>query len=1007
MTQSTSFRIRAACVIACLAVLFTSTGAFAQTRPDLGTASTYAVFTGGGAINVNTGDTAVLTGDVGQDGSYAFNGFPPSTYTGTLNRDNAAAAQALSDLETAQTVDASVACGTVLGTTIVNGQSFTPGVYCAGAATTTNAASTITFNAQGNGSAIFIVKIDGALSVAAGTHIVLANNARAANIYWFVNGEVTVADSSIFTGTIIADGEISFAGKSSLNGRALASPAGAINLADNRMSIPTDSGTVNNLTIVKPAAGDSILSGTLHDTIKWTGTGIATIKTLQYSLDSGVTWTTIATINNDSFVYLWNVPDTTSTKVLVRVTDTNNLSGLSGIFKIISNKIAIVNPAAGALITEGTLRDTITWTGTGLTATKTFAYSLDSGVTWITIGKDTTNGFTYIWNVPDTVSSKAMIRITDSNGITGKSGIFTIRSSGITVITPASGALVTEGTQGYEVTWSGTGLTSKKTIALSLDSGATWTTIGTITANVFSYEWFVPDTVSTRAMIRITDSNGVTGMSGVFTIRSNGITVTRPVAGEVIAGGTQDFQINWTGTGLTMLKTFALSVDGGKTWVAIGTQSSNAFTYFWNVPDTSTISAIIRITDSNGITGMSGIFTIQSAKIIVVVNPARGVVIASGLQNYQITWTGTGLTAPETLQLSLNGGETWSTIGTTTGNVFTYSWNVPNDTSTDAIIRITDADGITGESGIFSIKSNVGSLVITNPKAGASIAGGTLNYQITFTATGNVTEEKTLEYSLDGGLNWVLIGVMNSDAESYSWDEVPNTATTQALIRIQDSNGVTGISGLFTITVAPNVGSINVVTLSGLDSNRNIGNNKTLGISWTFTLPIGTSVDVEYSLDSLSAWKLIATVPVTGDGGPELPNSTTWQTIASGYYNPVYIRVVSTSDSDIRRIATAFSIVPVPPASVVSDAAISGYSVSNYPNPASEQTTINFELPVRSDVTLIVSDNLGRQVSETSQTFDAGEHNIPFNTSQLANGVYTYTLLAGSIRLNGRMSVIQ
>src|SRR5580692_12359594 len=114
MTQSTSFRIRAACVIACLAVLFTSTGAFAQTRPDLGTASTYAVFTGGGAINVNTGDTAVLTGDVGQDGSYAFNGFPPSTYTGTLNRDNAAAAQALSDLETAQTVDASVACGTVL-----------------------------------------------------------------------------------------------------------------------------------------------------------------------------------------------------------------------------------------------------------------------------------------------------------------------------------------------------------------------------------------------------------------------------------------------------------------------------------------------------------------------------------------------------------------------------------------------------------------------------------------------------------------------------------------------------------------------------------------------------------------------------------------------------------------------------------------------------------------------------------------------------------------------------
>lgn len=283
------------------------------------------------------------------------------------------------------------------------------------------------------------------------------------------------------------------------------------------------------------------------------------------------------------------------------------------------------------------------------------------------------------------------------------------------------------------------------------------------------------------------------------------------------------------------------------------------------------------------------------------------------------------------------------------------------------------------------------------------ISGGTVNYQITFTATGNVTEEKTLEYSLDGGETWTLIGVMNSDAESYSWDEVPNTATTQALIRIQDSNGVTGISGLFTITVAPNVGSINSVILSGLDANRNIGNNQTLEITWTFTPDIGTSVDVEYSLDYLATWNLIATVPVTGDGGPESPNSTTWQTTASGYYNPVFIRVIS-SDS-MKRLAAAFSIGSL--ASVAPDAATSGYSVSNYPNPASEQTTINFELPVQSEVTLIVSDNLGRQISETSQAFDAGEHNIPFNTSQLADGVYTYTLVAGSIRLNGRMSVVR
>src|ERR1035437_11095382 len=89
------------------------------------------------------------------------------------------------------------------------------------------------------------------------------------------------------------------------------------------------------------------------------------------------------------------------------------------------------------------LHDTITWTGTGLNHIKTFAYSLDSGRTWITIGKDTTNGFTYLWNVPNTGSTKAIVRITDSNGVTGKSGVFTIRS--ITVIAPAAGALTAVG----------------------------------------------------------------------------------------------------------------------------------------------------------------------------------------------------------------------------------------------------------------------------------------------------------------------------------------------------------------------------------------------------------------------------------------------------------------------------------------------------------------------------------------------------------------------------------
>jgi hypothetical protein len=674
---------------------------------------------------------------------------------------------------------------------------------------------------------------------------------------------------------------------------------------------------------------------------------------------------------------------------------------VSGVFKIISNKITVVAPAAGALITEGTLHDTITWTGSGLTAIKTFALSLDSGLTWTTIGKDTTNGFTYLWNVPDTVSTKAVIRITDSNGVTGKSGLFTIRSNKIIVGHPAGGEMVLEGKQNYQITWTGSGLSPQKTFALSLDSGATWTTIGKDTTNGFTFSWNVPNSISTRAMIRITDLNGDTGTSGMFTIHSNQLTVTTPTPNEAIAEGTQNFQISWTGTGITPQKTIALSLDGGLTWTTIGTITANVFSYFWAVPDTTSTKAIIRITDTNGMTGQSGVFTIKSNAAIVVVNPTQGAVIAEGLQGYQITWTGIGLTPQKTIELSLNAGQTWSTIGLINANVFTYSWNVPDSASTQAMIRITDGNGVTGESGLFTIKANAGTIVIVDPTVGENIDGGTVNYKINWTAT-NVTSPMTLEYSLDGGLNWTLMGVTSTEgAQSFTWALVPNVATTDALVRIIDANGVTGISGLFTITTIKNIGTMNSLTLGGLDSKSNIGNNQTLEITWTFTPPIGTSVDVEYSLDYTATWQQIATVPVTESSNS---NSTAWQTTDTGYHNPVFIKVTSSLGMTLTSIP--FSIGSAP-SSVASEASQNGYSVSNYPNPASEQTTISFELPVRSDVTLVVCDNLGRTVSEASGSFDAGTHTIPVNTSQLTNGIYTYSLIAGSTRLNGRMNVVR
>jgi photosystem II stability/assembly factor-like uncharacterized protein len=68
----------------------------------------------------------------------------------------------------------------------------------------------------------------------------------------------------------------------------------------------------------------------------------------------------------------------------------------------------------------------------------------------------------------------------------------------------------------------------------------------------------------------------------------------------------------------------------------------------------------------------------------------------------------------------------------------------------------------------------------------------------------------------------------------------------------------------------------------------------------------------------------------------------------------------------------------------------------NCPNPFNPSTSIKFELPKSSDVRLSVYDLLGREVSVlVNEKRNAGVHEVKFDGTSLASGVYFYRIIAG------------
>lgn len=189
--------------------------------PVLGTAASFVLFSTNGAVS-NTGITH-LTGNVGTNNG-SNTGF--GNVNGVMHSADAATARCAADLLVAYNQLNSATATHFPAPLLGSGQTLTAGVYSISSAASLS--GNLLLDAQNNPGAVFIIKIQGSFSTAAGSKVKLLNGALACNVYWKIEGQVNMATNTSMKGTVIANNAaITLNVGDTLEGRAM-STTGAV-----------------------------------------------------------------------------------------------------------------------------------------------------------------------------------------------------------------------------------------------------------------------------------------------------------------------------------------------------------------------------------------------------------------------------------------------------------------------------------------------------------------------------------------------------------------------------------------------------------------------------------------------------------------------------------------------------------------------------------------------------------------------------------------------------------
>jgi len=391
--------------------------------------------------------------------------------------------------------------------------------------------------------------------------------------------------------------------------------------------------------------------------------------------------------------------------------------------------------------------------------------------------------------------------------------------------------------------------------------------------------------------------------NAVFAIVNPGVTVISPNGGEELRVGLP-FALQWNSSGLTGDVKLEINRNNGGGWLPIfpgaTTTVEGLNTAVWTVTGPDTANAQFRVTsvDIPGATDTSDAsFRIVTPRITVQAPNGGERWFTQTVQ--AITWASQGIDANANvkIELSRDGGSSFSTIIGSTPNTGSANWTVQAPASAKAIVRVTglDPSGVSDVSNsVFEIREP--SIKLLAPSGGQEFLIGS-HQSINWTPDG-VTGDVDIELSRNNGGSWELLATVPANNRTFDW-LVAGNATSTALVRVKMHSRpeIFGKSNrTFTISKP-------TLTVTSPTAGSSVAIGRSLAITWSGPVVRvgGGTVDIQLSRNGGATWDTII-VETLNDG------AVSWSLVTAPTTTRAKIRVIWKPNPSVRGDSGQFTI---------------------------------------------------------------------------------------------------